>query len=281
MNLRPELQRPPELFYDAKESKKYNSSSRMIAIQAEIASRAIELLNIPAGERKLILDVGCGSGLSGNALEEAGHAWLGIDISRDMLDVAQERDSVVGDLCQQDMGMGLPFRPASFDGCISISALQWLCYATTAKDNPRHRLQTFFSSLYSVLKRTARAALQFYPADADQAILIAQSATRAGFSGGLVVDYPNSSKAKKYYLCLSFEHSYKVPKGLGVGLTDSGAVRAESRETFRPKSKRRKGARPAVKSRDWIKQKKEKQMRQGKEVRPDSKFTGRKRSRRL
>ena len=27
-------------------------------------------------------------------------------------------------------------------------------------------------------------------------------ATKAGFSGGVVVDYPNSTKAKKYYLCL-------------------------------------------------------------------------------
>lgn len=35
--------------------------------------------------------------------------------------------------------------------------------------------------------------------------------TRAGFTGGLVVDYPNSTKAKKYYLCLSFEHGYKTP----------------------------------------------------------------------
>lgn len=34
---------------------------------------------------------------------------------------------------------------------------------------------------------------------------------RAGFTGGLVIDYPNSTKAKKYYLCLSFEHGYKTP----------------------------------------------------------------------
>lgn len=26
-----------------------------------------------------------------------------------------------------------------------------------------------------------------------------------------MVDYPNSTKAKKYYLCLSFEHGYKAP----------------------------------------------------------------------
>ena len=26
-----------------------------------------------------------------------------------------------------------------------------------------------------------------------------------------MVDYPNSSKAKKFYLCLSFERSYTLP----------------------------------------------------------------------
>lgn len=40
---------------------------------------------------------------------------------------------------------------------------------------------------------------------------VARSYLRAGFTGGLVVDYPNSTKAKKYYLCLSFEHGYKAP----------------------------------------------------------------------
>jgi 18S rRNA (guanine1575-N7)-methyltransferase len=32
---------------------------------------------------------------------------------------------------------------------------------------------------------------------------IMAAATCAGFGGGLVVDFPNSSKAKKYYLVLS------------------------------------------------------------------------------
>jgi len=45
------------------------------------------------GERALILDIGCGSGLSGEAIEEAGHVWVGCDISRDMLAVAAERES--------------------------------------------------------------------------------------------------------------------------------------------------------------------------------------------
>lgn len=41
----------------------------------------------------MILDIGCGSGLSGEAIEEAGHVWVGCDISRDMLAVAAERES--------------------------------------------------------------------------------------------------------------------------------------------------------------------------------------------
>ncbi len=45
-----------------------------------------------------------------------------------MLDVAKERE-VEGDLCLHDLGHGLPLRPGSFDGAISISAVQWLCNA--------------------------------------------------------------------------------------------------------------------------------------------------------
>lgn len=52
----------------------------------------------------------------------------GVDISKSMLDVALERE-VDGDVCLADMGHGLPFRVGTFDGAISISAVQWLCNA--------------------------------------------------------------------------------------------------------------------------------------------------------
>jgi 18S rRNA (guanine1575-N7)-methyltransferase len=68
---RPELTGHASLFYNAKEARKYDSSSRMVGIQREITERAIELLKLPSssaqdgGRPSLILDVGCGSGLSG------------------------------------------------------------------------------------------------------------------------------------------------------------------------------------------------------------------------
>jgi 18S rRNA (guanine1575-N7)-methyltransferase len=84
---RPEGSAPPAAFYNETEARKYDSSSRMMTIQSEIANRAIEMLAIPEGSPALILDIGCGSGLSGEALEEAGYNWIGCDISRDMIQV--------------------------------------------------------------------------------------------------------------------------------------------------------------------------------------------------
>ena len=35
-----------------------------------------------------------------------------------------------------DIGQGLPFRTGMFDGAISISAVQWLCYSNSKGENP-------------------------------------------------------------------------------------------------------------------------------------------------
>jgi 18S rRNA (guanine1575-N7)-methyltransferase len=280
---RPEISNAPELFYNEDEAVKYHSSSRMINIQREIAERCLEMLSLPEGQPSYILDIGCGSGLSGQVLENAGHYWVGCDISESMLHVASEAgESDTGDVCHSDMGQGLPFRPGSFDGAISVSALQWLCYSNTAEQDPKLRLNRFFSSLYGVLKKDARAILQFYPENAEQAVLIAQCASKVGFAGGIVVDYPNSSKAKKYYLCLSFERSYKVPTAMGLGETAGESTvdviaRAHPNAVLK-KRKEKKPARAAVKSIEWIKNKKDKHRRLGKEVKTDSKFTGRRRA---
>ena len=40
--------------------------------------------------------------------------------------------------------------------------------------------------------------------------MITSSAMRNGFTGGLIVDYPNSKKAKKYYLFLMAGYSEEI-----------------------------------------------------------------------
>ena len=57
----------------------------------------------------------------------------------------------------------MAFRRGMFDGAVSISAVQWLCYATKQGDAPAKRLSKFFRGLFAVLAGGARAVLQFYP----------------------------------------------------------------------------------------------------------------------
>lgn len=189
-------------------------STRIIDIQIQMCERAIELLALPEDDSCLILDIGCGSGLSGSALEDAGHNWIGIDIAEAMLAIARERE-VEGDLVLGDMGQGMPFKAGTFDGAISISALQWLCNADKRSHHPPKRLYKFFSTLFAVLTREARCVFQFYPENGEQIEMVTTQAMKAGFYGGLVVDYPNSSKAKKYFLVLMTGGSVQLPQALG------------------------------------------------------------------
>ncbi|XP_024944904.1 probable 18S rRNA (guanine-N(7))-methyltransferase isoform X2 [Cephus cinctus] len=243
----------------------------MIDIQVQMCERAIELLLLPEDEACFLLDIGCGSGLSGSVLEDQGHVWVGVDISPAMLNVALERE-VEGDLILGDMGQGMSFRAGSFDGAVSISALQWLCNADKATHNPVKRLQQFFSSLFACLSRSARAVFQFYPENSDQIELVTTQAMKAGFFGGIVVDFPNSTKAKKFFLVLMTGGSMPLPKALGT--EDTSTVSYTSK---REQMKKAKG-KPLKKSRDWILEKKERRKRQGREVRENSRYTGRKRS---
>lgn len=99
-----------------------------------MASRALELLALPPDEPAFLLDIGCGSGLSGEILTDEGYEWVGVDVAPSMLEVALERE-VEGDLFLHDIGQGFGFRPGSFDGAISCVPLRRLPPRTT----PTHR----------------------------------------------------------------------------------------------------------------------------------------------
>ncbi|CAA7062425.1 unnamed protein product [Microthlaspi erraticum] len=300
MSSRPELLAPPEIFYDESEARKYTSSSRIVQIQAELSERALEMLALPEdGVPRFLLDIGCGSGLSGETISENGHQWIGLDISASMLNVAVERE-VEGDLLLGDMGQGLGLRPGVIDGAISISAVQWLCNADKSSHEPRLRLKAFFGSLYRCLSRGARAVFQVYPENDAQRQLIVKSALQAGFSGGLVVDFPRSTKKRKEFLvltCGSAPTSSKKRKNSSLEVDDDDddddddndddddeeeddSEDEENRtvgvaERNRPRKKQRTNGKG--KGREWVMRKKEQSRRRGNDVPHDSKYTARKR----
>lgn len=60
---------------------------------------------------------------------------------------------------------------------------------------------------------------QFYPENDNQIELLTSQAMKAGFYGGVVVDYPNSAKAKKFFLVLMTGGSAPLPNALGKSVT--------------------------------------------------------------
>lgn len=268
-------------------------STRVQTIQAEMTERALQLLMLPEHRKPaLLLDIGCGSGLSGEIITEQGHEWIGIDISPSMLEVALEKETE-GDIMLADAGQGCGFRAGAFDGAISISVLQWLCNADSTAHNPAQRLSTFFTTLYSSLSRGSRAVFQFYPESDDQVKFIMQFATRAGFGGGLVVDYPNSKKAKKFYLVLWVggemmlgPNQQQLPTPLThdheptpINPAGASAVKFEKRRLDKDRrSHHRKKPSSQETAKEYILRKKQLNKKRGKEDVPlDSKYTGRRR----
>jgi 18S rRNA (guanine1575-N7)-methyltransferase len=138
--------------------------------------------------------------------------------------------------------------------------LQWLLNAETSHptSSPPHRLNRFFTTLHSALRNPSRAVFQFYPSSDDQIQLITSSAQKAGFGGGIVVDYPNSNKARKVFLCLLVGGGggqQQIPKGL-EGEEDCSQAKFERRRD-RERGKEKKGKRKNVKDKEWILKKKE------------------------
>lgn len=369
MSRRPEHENPPDVYYNDTIARRYAQSSRIRNIQKKMTQRAIELLQLPAGEPCHILDVGCGSGLSGQVLASQGHTWVGVDISTSMLNIAKQkefdsddsdeeedgvpayrRNSPFGQLplpgeeeeekedesdddddegnthsstkhfvevLAGDMGLGVPFRPGVFDGVISISAVQWLCYVNKKGDVPQKRLRALFQSLYNCLRRGARAVIQFYPESPTQMNMISQAAMKCGFGGGMVVDYPHSARAKKYFLVLYAGQSpsgYHPPEPLtgeepsGYDDVDSAdgsdeededeemseysddegegeeggrnAIQTAGRQRIRGRhqqKRRRKDNGPATGTKDWVLLKKEQRRKYGLKTTEDSKYTMRRR----
>lgn len=274
---RPEQIAPPEIFYNDIESRKYTASSRVQHIQAKMTLRALDLLNLEEGKSHFLLDVGCGSGLSGEILTEEGHVWIGMDISADMLATAIDRD-IDGDMFLADMGCGVPFRAGTFDAAISISAIQWLCNADTNTNEPKFRLARFFNTLYSSLRKGGKFVGQFYPANEDQTVQITSAAKVAGFQCGVVIDDPESRKNRKHYLVLQAGSSARPLNVDGMEVEKMNGKQVAAQKLTKVSKKRLKAMET---KKEYIKRKKILNEKRGKEVRKDSKFTGRARKARF
>ena len=69
--------------------------------------------------------------------------------------------------------------------------------------------------------------------------MLTSTAMKAGFSGGLVVDFPHSTRAKKYFLVLMVGSSSYQPQAKGINGEDSDKDVQEVQVANRQRSNKR------------------------------------------
>ena len=135
-------------YYDEFRAEGYTAA--LGGAQEELTHRCAELAGLPSaptGAPPLVLDLGCGSGLSIGPLVRRGCAVIGIDLSLEMLRTARRAGAEV---VQADMSQPLPLRTGLFDGLTSVSALQFLCEPVRGR-SADERLRMLFVETVRVL----------------------------------------------------------------------------------------------------------------------------------
>ena len=88
------------------------------------------------------LDVGCGVGVDAGFMESEGFEIIGIDLSKEMLNIAKEKFPQI-DFRQQDIRK-LDFPPESFDGIIASCSLIHI---------PKKDISTILEKFHQILKK--------------------------------------------------------------------------------------------------------------------------------
>ena len=162
----------------------------------------------------LLLDIGCGTGLSTTAAVQRGGGCgcfgIGVDTSEDMLVVAADEarrrsneSMIMSDYVCCDAGSPLPFRADCFDLVLSISALHYIAR--------RRRTELLFRELLRCTHVSIRedrhndeVAMQFFPESAAEARDAAKDALAAGWKTAVAVcDSPHNNGAKRWFLLAS------------------------------------------------------------------------------
>ncbi|GBG25334.1 18S rRNA guanine1575-N7-methyltransferase [Hondaea fermentalgiana] len=164
--------------YDAARAAKYTEHNAVP--QQRLTSRCLDLIEKTENPRaEVVLDIACGSGICVAAVRKARpQAFvIGFDSAPAMLALVPDD---YADTIQADMSQGLPFRDASFDWSLSVSAIHFLRETDTRR--------RFFRALADCSKGTeAQAVAQFYPANEEAAKGMRDAAVVNGWSHAVLV----------------------------------------------------------------------------------------------
>jgi SAM-dependent methyltransferase len=205
-------------FYYKENAKFYSSSNWMAKNQIDSTERALELLEDPriGGmlaepiNHLILLDLGCGNGFSSYVCEVQGFIVIGLDLSIDMLmenvhqqqtfNLGYERKAQNRVLINASIEK-LPIRDRSIDHIISISAFNFVLDKSNSKREKIKILSKISDELFHILKQNGRIVIEFYPHKKDLDYYLINF--KKNYTGGLVIDFPNLRKEKKFLILKS------------------------------------------------------------------------------
>ena len=176
---RPEDVTSAEEFYE-KTAAQYESPG-MVRTQQRLTRRAIELLGLSKGK---VLDVGCGTGVSTDVLAQHFDA-VGVDVSEKMVGIAKQS----GLKCSVANATKLPFKESTFDGIVSVSAVQWV-----------KGVRKMAKEFHRVLKPEGIAVMQGYFQSEQEMNRFARVFARNGFKTIIAVDNPKLARKRKVFV---------------------------------------------------------------------------------
>jgi 18S rRNA (guanine1575-N7)-methyltransferase len=152
----------------------------------------------------LIADLGCGTGFSSEILVEKGNRVIGIDILIDMLSKAKTKKKFLKkekelELLLADINF-LPFRRASIDHLISISAYNFIIHGKILISDISKTVNKTARYLKKVLKPNGRIVIEFYPKDEKELNVFMSSFKDNSFDGFMVKKDSNQKSGQTFLL---------------------------------------------------------------------------------
>ncbi|MFW9899462.1 MAG: class I SAM-dependent methyltransferase [Candidatus Thorarchaeota archaeon] len=150
----------------------------------------------------IILDLGCGTGFSSEALIENGFRVIGVDILSDMLTIANQKKKIIEnsnlELILADINY-LPLKFNSIHHIISISTYNFITHEKYGREK-RKVVNNTAKYLNKILKGSGRVIIEFYPENEEELDLYNSSFVNNGFEGFLVKKKQNQKAGQTYLL---------------------------------------------------------------------------------
>ncbi|GAB1608505.1 18S rRNA (guanine-N(7))-methyltransferase bud23-like [Argonauta hians] len=197
---RPELKvDDATLFYTTELAVSFKNNARKLEIQNSILEKIFEIIcSIYYKNPLLLLDIGCGTGISGESFIPNNCYLIGTDICMPMLSLAKNKEFLKNcNYLQLDNSDKFPFRANCFNVIISTSFLQWLL----VRKDSKYILRGFYSCVSNVLKPNGHFVLQFYPRNISD-VQLALEMCSGIFQGALFSCRPHPRRGRKLFMFL-------------------------------------------------------------------------------